>query len=458
MSVPERLATALQAVIGPENLLSDAAAAEYAVDGVSPGLVVFPADDTQVAAVLRLADEHRATVCPRGGGTNMALGHIPERVDVVLSLSRLHQQLAYEPADMTTTVQAGLRLQDLQQTLGQHGQRLALDPPGLATTTVGGVVAANGSGPRRLLYGTARDLLLGLAVVSLDGKRTKAGGRVVKNVTGYDLNKLYIGSLGTLAVIVELTFKLHPLPPGESTLSLGLTQPGDILPVMHTLRQLPLRLNSLEVLNAAAATALQPHADLTIPDTAYVLFVRLEGSPEVTARQEQRLVAALRALSLAGRLDIQPGQDAGQAHLWQAIEAFPHDLPARAPQGAMSKVSVRVSDLSALFQEMTDAAQRAGRAWPVLAHAGNGTAYVFLPPDAPGETADPARLLTHLQMLDACVARLHGHRVLERAPAAVKRQCDVWGTPGNDFPLMRAIKATFDPHRLLNPGRFLGGL
>ena len=264
MSTLEGLATALESVVGSAYLLTNTAVAEYAIDGVPPVMVVFPADEAQITDVLRLASEYRATVFPRGGGSHTFVGQTPARVDLVLSVQRLERQLDYEPADLTTTVQAGVRFLELQRALGGRGQFLALDPPVSATTTMGGMVATNVSGPRRLLYGTTRDMLLGLAVITVDGKRTKAGGRVVKNVTGYDLNKLYIGSLGTLAIIVELTYKLHPLPPGELTLGFGCAQHTDLSPMLQTLLQLPLRLNSLELLNAVACETLAANASLPL--------------------------------------------------------------------------------------------------------------------------------------------------------------------------------------------------
>jgi glycolate oxidase FAD binding subunit len=449
MSTREGLATALQSVVGQEYLLTSEAA--YAIDGVCPALVVLPADADQVAAVLRLASEHQATVFPRGGGSDMALGHTPARVDLVLGLQRLQQQLAYEPADMTTTVQAGLRLAELQQRLGQGGQFLALDPPAAATATVGGVVATNRSGPRRLLYGTARDLLLGITVLTVDGTRTKAGGRVVKNVTGYDLNKLYIGSLGTLAVIVELTFKLHPLPPGEGTLMLGCAHHADLLPLLHTLMQLPLRVNSLELCNAAAVT-LVDGAVLPVPPSAYALIVRVEGTPEVVQRQQQRVLEALQQLSLTRAPVVHVCSPAEQAQLWSRIEEFACAPSAGGASGVMSKVSLCMSDLPAFLREVEEMSAPSGTTWPVLAHAGSGIAYVSMPPD------DTMRLVQNMRLLDTCVSRLRGHRVMERAPVAVKQHCQVWGTPGDDFALMRAIKTSFDPHGRLNPGRFIGGL
>jgi glycolate oxidase FAD binding subunit len=192
-----------------------------------------------------------------------------------------------------------------------------------------------------------------------------------------------------------------------------------------------------------------------LPETGYVLLVRVEGSPAVTARQVQRLTAALQALPASGALVVHTWDAGEQGRLWQEVEEFPLTLPAQSPHGVLSKISVRLSELPALCQEMAAAASATGTAWPILAHAGSGIAYVHIPASA-GDAPD--RLLTHVQGLDACVARLRGRRVIEQAPVAVKRQCEVWGPPGDDFPLMRAIKASFDPHRRLNPGRFIGGL
>jgi glycolate oxidase FAD binding subunit len=457
MCALDSLANALQSVVGAPFLLTDAAAAEYAIDGLPPALVAFPADEAEATAVLRLANEHQATVFPRGSGSYLELGNTPERVEVVLALQRLQRQLAYEPADMTTTVQAGMRLAELQQVLGQHGQCLALDPPAAATATVGGIVATNRSGPRRLLYGTVRDLLLGTAVLSIDGKRTKAGGRVVKNVTGYDLNKLYIGSLGTLAVLVELTFKLHPLPPGEHTVGIGFMHHGDMLPLLQTVMQLPLRLSSLALLNAAASTTIARHVDWSAPDTTYLLLTRLEGPPQVTQNQERRLLEALRRLSLQGTATTYTWNDDAPLRVWHAIAEFPVTVHVAAQCNVVSKVSLLMSDLPAFFQDMHTLSTRVGTAWPVCAQAGSGIAYVGMSPGQHDAT-NGKTMLEQIQALDACVTRLHGRRVIERAPLEVKRHCDVWGAPGDDLALMRAIKKSFDPHNRLNPGRFLGGL
>jgi glycolate oxidase FAD binding subunit len=459
MSALEGLATALESVVGSAHLLTNAAVAEYAIDGVLPAMVVLPTDEVQVAGVLRLASEYQVTVFPRGGGSQTFIGQTPSRVDLVLSVQRLQRQLAYEPADLTITVQAGVRFADLQHTLRNSGQFLALDPPVTAMTTLGGVVATNVSGPRRLLYGTVRDVLLGVAVMTIDGKRTKAGGRVVKNVTGYDLNKLYIGSLGTLAIIVELTCKLHPLPPGELTLGIGCADQADLAPMLQTILQLPLRLNSLELLNAAACEMLATHADFSLAETGYMLIARVEGTPAVTQSQAQRLTGALRHLPLTRPASVHAWSAVEQERVWSTLGELTRGAsgPDAAPGRMVVKVSLLMSALPAFCRDVQETAARFDTPWALVAHAGSGIAYVCIPVPNP-EAPDVTQLLSYLQALEGCVARCQGRRVVERAPVAVKQQCQVWGAPGDDFALMRAIKASFDPQHRLNPGRFLGGL
>ena len=202
----------LLAIVGVESVQAMSALDAYNVDGRAPWAVIIPGDINQLAAVLALAHREKLAVVPWGGGTTMAMGHPPERLDLVLSLARLDRVLEHEPADLTACVQAGITMAALQAQLGSRRQWWPVDPPLAATATVGGVLASNASGPKRLLYGTARDLLIGITVVHADGAISKAGGKVTKNVTGYDMMKLYIGSLGTLAVIAEATLKLRPIP------------------------------------------------------------------------------------------------------------------------------------------------------------------------------------------------------------------------------------------------------
>ncbi|HLX41419.1 MAG TPA: FAD-binding oxidoreductase, partial [Ktedonobacteraceae bacterium] len=227
---------------------------DYAVDGFLPLLVVTPDTVEEVALVVALANQHGLTLLARGGGSRMNVGGLPGQIDVLLETSKLTHLLEYEAPDLTCHVEAGLTLAALQAQLALQGQRLALDPPDARQATLGGILASNASGPKRLRYGSARDQVIGLRVVQANGEIARSGGRVVKNVAGYDLNKLYIGSLGTLGIIVEANFKLQPLPVVERTLLLTFTNANDAMQmVIATLGSL-LTPSAIELIDAGAAS------------------------------------------------------------------------------------------------------------------------------------------------------------------------------------------------------------
>ncbi len=242
---------------------------DYAVDGVFPRLVVTPTDKEQVAQVVSLASQYSLKVLARGGGTRMNLGGIPEHLDLVVETRKLTRLLEYEAADLTCHVEAGMTLAVLQEQLATKGQWLALDPPDAEEATLGGILASNASGPRRLRYGTARDLVIGLHVVQASGEIARSGGRVVKNVAGYDLNKLYIGSLGTLGIIVEANLKLQPLPPFERTLLLTYTNAQDAVQTVMALLGSVLTPSAIEIIDAGAATDMSDFFGLNLPPDGY---------------------------------------------------------------------------------------------------------------------------------------------------------------------------------------------
>src|SRR5712692_2625439 len=226
-----------------------------AIDGIASTPRVTPASREEMAEALRLADSRGQAVAPVGGGTQLDLGMPPARLDLVIETTRLNTVVEYEPADLTVTVEAGLRFDELQKRLGEQGQFLALDPPAAPGATLGGLMATNASGPLRYAYGTARDVVIGTRVANPDGTITHAGGRVVKNVAGYDLNKLYIGSLGTLGVIVELSFKLAPIPPTTNTIVGQVRNLDAARGIIHAVTHSSLSPLAIELLGPRAASA-----------------------------------------------------------------------------------------------------------------------------------------------------------------------------------------------------------
>ena len=208
----------LKHIVGESGILPEAQLAAYTFDGRIPKAVVLPASVQEMQEVLQFAVKKDLSVMPAGSGTKLGIGNLPEKVDLVLATTCLNSVVEYEPADLTVTVEAGIRLAALQAVLAQHRQYLALDPPYTDRCTLGGIVATNASGSLRLRHGAARNQVLGLRVIQANGTVVKSGGKVVKNVAGYDLNKLYIGAFGTLGIITEITLKLSPIPAREAIL------------------------------------------------------------------------------------------------------------------------------------------------------------------------------------------------------------------------------------------------
>jgi glycolate oxidase FAD binding subunit len=412
--------TAREAIASACSDVHDPADGE-AVDGVAPGVVARPADVDQVAEVLRAASAHRLTVVPRGRGTKLSWGTPPSSADVLLDVSALDRVLDHAAGDLIVAAQAGARLSDVQQAVGSAGQRLALDEtvPG---TSIGGLLATNTSGPRRVAIGSARDLLIGITVVRADGVVAKAGGRVVKNVAGYDLGKLLIGSFGTLAVIVDATFRLHPLPAARSWVTVATGSPAEAQRLVQS------------VLNAQAVPAA---IEVGWPsDGTGSVSVLLEGRDEGVAGR----AATVRALLGSTSTESASEEPAGGA-------TYPWDVGATGDDRATAfKLTFALSGLA----DVLTAAAESGAT--LRGSAGAGVAYAALPP---GTSVDTAR-----RALDGLRRVCTGHggsAAVVDAPAGVKAGLDVWG-PVPAIDLMRRVKDQFDPDHRLAPGRFVGGI
>src|SRR5713226_2359940 len=232
------------ALVGNEHVR--AATAADAIAGMQPSLVIEPGTENELAEVLRLANEAGLAVIPRGGGTKLGWGNPPARADLMVSTARLTEILEHAWADLTVTVEAGCTMQSLQETLAQHGQRLALDPLWPEKATVGGVLSTNDSGALRLRFGALRDLIIGATIALPDGTLASSGGKVVKNVAGYDLPKLVTGALGTLGVITQATFRLHPVPQNMRTLSINVAGMREAQQLILALQNSKLAQSSLQ--------------------------------------------------------------------------------------------------------------------------------------------------------------------------------------------------------------------
>ena len=414
----------LQDIVGEEHVRE--ASAEDAVDGVEPSLVVEPATIEETSAVLKLASRKGLAVSPRGGGTKAGLGNPPRALDIILSTARMDALIEHVPGDQIVRTQAGLKLQDLQEKLAESDQMLGVDPPE-AGATIGGIVAANSSGPRRLRYGTIRDLIIGIRVVLADGTVAKAGGKVVKNVAGYDLSKLFTGSLGTLGVIAEANFRLHPIRQSAKTVFLELDGYDKIPEVAQALTHSSFSQFVLDAL------------EMRWEENRGVLAALFEGIEPAVEAQSSRAVEILGTHGEASVLGAEDGEE-----FWESF--------GRRPTGDVAlKIGAPPADLATVLESVVGAAGRAGVEVGLSGHAGTGVTFAGLSGEDEGlvEVVDEVREIR---------VRRGGSVVVQEAPLKVKERLDVWGPGGDYLGLTRRVKEKFDPGYTMNPGRFLGGI
>lgn len=374
--------------------------------GVEPALVAAPKDLAEAADVMRVAAEKGLAVVPRGAETRLDWGTPPRRCDLLVDTHRLGRLVEHTAGDLVAKAEAGLPMERLNESLAEHGQRLALDVP-LPGSTVGGTVASGAAGPLRTLYGTPRSLVIGLTVVRADGQVARSGGKVVKNVAGYDLGRLFSGSYGTLGLIVEATFRLHPIPAASAYVTCAVNGPEDAHDAVQSVLHSPVAPSAVEYIG---------------PSTVSVL---LEGVPEgVAARagQTQQLLGEHSEIS----------------------ESAP-DGWGRYPDGTT------LIDISAPPPSLREVLTLLGPDTAVT-WSGSGNGHVGLAPElSPDDVADV------LGRLRDVLSRHRGHAVVRYAPQEVRGEIDLWG-PVPALALMRRVKDQFDPDHRLCPGRFVGGI
>ncbi len=377
-----------------------------------------PETSEQLAEALRRAASHERIIALSGNSTKHRMAGPVRHPDECISTARLDRILEYEPHDLTISVEAGLPWNELERALAANRQMVPLDPPFADAATVGGVVASNSSGSRRRLYGTARDMVIGMEFATVEGKLIRSGGMVVKNVAGLDMAKLMIGSFGTLAALTVVNFKVTPAPELERSFLLSFRTPAEAVTARNRILSGALQPAAIDLLNPAAAA--------TLGNRAWMLAIRTGGNSEAIQRYERELAALGDGLAYDGERE---------RELWSHIGQFTPRFLNRYANGAVARLSCTLKEVGAAMESFEG---------PALARAGSGVCYGYF------ERASAAA-----EWLAGAAS--HGRKaVLEFSPEDRQVDFELWPAPGGDLELMRRVKRLFDPGEFLNRGRLYG--
>jgi glycolate oxidase FAD binding subunit len=371
--------------------------------------MLVPSSPEDLAEALATAQRNHQTIQLCGHSTKDRMGGAISAADVRISTAKLNRVLQYEPNDLTISVEAGIPYRELSRVLAEHRQMVPLDPPFSENATVGGIIAANASGPRRRLYGTARDMVIGMTFATLEGKLVRSGGMVVKNVAGLDMGKLMIGSFGTLAAVGVINFRLHPIPAGTRTFVREFVRAAEAIAARDKVLKSPLQPAAVDIVKSAAG---------------YDLIIQAGGSAAVLDRYSREFPAA-RVL-----------EGTEEQPLWEKIREFTPSFLKEHENGVVVRISCTLSEVGQVLDTLPA---------PVLARAGSGVCYWYY-----SQVQD----LRHVEKLYR-----EGHKgkcVVEFAPHSVRETAELWPEPGSDFAMMKKVKEMFDPQYLLNRGRLYG--
>jgi glycolate oxidase FAD binding subunit len=452
----------------------------HSVDGVLPKAVVFPTDVKQVAEVVKYANREGLSLVPWGCGTKIGLGYPPKRLDMVVSTSRLNQITDVDAANLTMTVRAGVRFRDAQARVASQENRcylpledpvtegdemvcsdrehtgcfIPLDPPHSDRATVGGILASNSTGPRRLLYGLPRDIVLGVRFVAPNGEIIGAGGKTVKNVSGYDISKLMIGSAGSLGILCETTLRLLPLPEKMETVLLGFKTLEDAGAFTERIFASTLLPAAVEVMNGTAFDVLSLNAKPDMGGNPFVVAVALEAFEE----QVKRMVSGMRDAAKASKAATDAILDeAAHMGFWRAVSHLDGSASAGCEGFVSLKLNYPISEWKSVIGFVRDSLNASTILHTILTHAGSGVGLIGLLVQGKDGDARGRVAKTVHQILGQCRAK-GGNLVVQSAPALWKADLPVWGEPGEDALVMKRIREQLDPSATLCPGRFVAGI
>ena len=456
MPKTDKLFSKLKEIAGEDHVIQDPDKLKaYAIDGKKPKVIVSPKTIDEVSKVVAYANQGHLTIVPRGNGTQMGMGGIPKKIDVILSTSRLNRITDSDCENLTLSAESGITLSEVQKNLAKVGKGyfLPLDPPFTDKATLGGIVATNSSGPKRLLYGTARDLIIGIKAVFPNGDIVVSGGKTVKNVSGYDMCKLLIGSYGTLGILCEMTFKLLPLPEAEATLALSFAKLEGADGFARQVRSSQLIPSSIEILSSLTVKNMKSSISMP-PNGNYLVAIGLEGVAESIDRQISEMNEIGKKYGVLEGVTLE--SEKHQA-FWIALRDFSQGLTENHPNLISLKSNFLISKSGEILGSYEKLAKESGIECAFICHAGNGILYSSL---FAGKNfrSKVESIVEFIGGLTSEAIKNEGNLVVESCPLLIKKRVDVWGQSRSDYLVVRRLKEQIDPAGILNRGRFVGGI
>jgi glycolate oxidase FAD binding subunit len=458
------VASRLGDIVGSQHVISaptDLAA--FAIDDKKPSAAVCPQSAAEIVDVVKFAAKEQLAIVAIGARTKLGMGLPPRQYDIALDMRRLDRVVAYDPGDLTLSVEAGIPLHKLGGILAEHRQFLPLAVPYLSQTTVGGTIASGVDNPLRQLYGTARDYLLGIEFVTGEGVAAKSGGRVVKNVTGYDIHKLMIGALGTLGVITRMNFKTFPMPAASRAFVATFQTVERACGMRNRVWQSPLAPMTMELFSpgvadlfsSKAASRIEPNPmpENVISRTRWTFTSGFSGNDNTLKRYETDLRAMAEE---CGAVDVVALAGPQIAPAFARKREFVPIALASSPATTISKISVLPTRMSEALKVAAQAAESNHLSWVAMARGVGVIYFAMLPTKRDDETNHQSAQAAN-QILAAC-ATLGGHATIPWCPSEWKDVLQVWGFDRSDFAQMQKLKTVFDPRSVLSPGRFVGGI
>jgi glycolate oxidase FAD binding subunit len=450
------LALRITQKFGADNVINDSESlAAYEVDGLRPAVAMKAGSTEEIAELLRFAATEKLAVIPCGAKSKLGIGAPPSRYDVALDVSRMNRVLAYEPRDLTLGVEPGVGIPQIWETLICEGQWLPVLAAFGENSTIGGVLGTDSASPLRHAYGGPRDFCLGMEFVTGYGAAAKSGGRVVKNVSGYDLHKLLIGSLGTLAVITRANFKTFPFPPARDVFVAHFENCKAAMDFCRAVQKSALEPRLVEVISPEAEKILSAASEvpLLLRENGWSVALGVTGHEKVVERHARELGTLAKQTNAINFVRM-GGDD--QSEILNPMCQFPALVLSTDPHAVIFRIATFPTAMAALAEKLAATAVLAQLDHATLLRP-HGLVF-FAQMNSRGAAPDAARLARAAQVVFRVAAEFGARARIEWAPTELKRTISVWGEPRADFELMRRIKQIFDPENVLSPGRIAGGI